>query len=607
MTDPVAASGESLPAGPTRHRKPRRRILRRSLLALLALVVLGALAGSWVAWRAAQARTNLRAAAALVGTLERQLEDRDVAGARSTLTDLQRHTGAARRETSDPVWWAAGGLPALGDDIRTVRDLAAATDELSRTALPGLIDAAQALDPKQLAPTGGRIDLAPIGRAAPAVVAGDRQVRAIAARVAALDRPGLLRQVREAVQTLSTKLAAAQRATASAVRAVTLLPPMLGANGPRTYLLVFQNLAEVRGTGGIWGAWATVRADNGMLSMQRQGSAGDINSRSPKVPLSPDQLALFSDRMGTYFQDVNLTPDFPAAAQLAREMFRQAYGETVDGVLATDPVALSYLLRGAPPVVLDRRVSLTSANAVQLLLNQVYLSVPDPKKQDLVFAAAARGVFAAISRGGASGTTTIDGVRRAASERRLLLWSADSAEQQQIAATTAAGAVTGGAAPIVNLFLNDGTGSKMDYYVRQTVDAVTSDCTTDTPIVTVTLTLRSTVPSTPLPDYVTGAGIYGVPVGTARTNVTVLSPVDGSVTQARIDGQPAGIGTGVDQGRFASQVTVDLAPGAQRTVAFDVLVTADDLRASVPLVTVSPGVRAAPVQASGCSASAVDR
>ncbi|MDQ1703540.1 MAG: hypothetical protein QOF57_2792, partial [Frankiaceae bacterium] len=590
--------------GPARHRK-RRVALKRTLLVALALVVLGALAGGWVAWRATQARTDLRAAATLVGTLQQQLKDRDVSAARATLTDLQRRTGAARGETSDPVWSAAGALPAVGDDVHAVRALAAAVDELSRTALPGLVDAAQALDPKQLTPSGGQIALAPIVKAAPAVIAGDAEVRTIAVRVAALDKPGLIGPVRDAVRTLSTKLADAQLATASAVRAVTLLPPMLGANGPRTYLLVFQNLAEVRGTGGIWGAWATVRADNGRLSMEQQGSAGDINAKAGNVPLDPDLARLYTDRMGTYFQDVNMTADFPTAAKIAREMFRLAYGQTVDGVLATDPVALSYLLRGAPPVALAGNSTLTAANAVQLLLNQIYLNVPDPKQQDLMFAAAARGVFTAVSSGAGNATNTIDGVRRAAAERRIFLWSASASEQAEIDRTTVAGSVTGPSSSVVSLFLNDGTGSKMDYYVHQSVDVVTRDCTGDTPNLSVTMTLQSTAPSTPLPDYVTGAGTYGVPPGTVRTNVTVLAPLDGSVTQARIDGQPADIGTGLDNGRQASLVTVDLPPGAHRSVTFDVLVSAADLRATVPLVGVAPGIGTTPVHASGCAAAAV--
>ena len=244
MPDPVT---EPDPGQPRRHARRRRRpVLRRVLFGVLALFLVVAAAAGWVSWRATKARAELRAASTLVSTLQQQLTGRDVAAARATLAALQQRTGTARSDTSDPLWAVAAFAPFVGDDVRAVHGLTVATDDLSRRALPGLVDAAGALDPTKLLPAGGQIALAPIVAAAPAIIDGDAQVRAIAARVAALDQPGLSAAVRDAVRTLGAKLADAQRETASASRAVTLLPPMLGANGARTYLLVFQNLAEVR-------------------------------------------------------------------------------------------------------------------------------------------------------------------------------------------------------------------------------------------------------------------------------------------------------------------------------------------------------------------------
>ncbi len=50
------------------------------------------------------------------------------------------------------------------------------------------------------------------------------------------------------------RLAKVSLTTATAARAVRLLPPMLGADGPREYLLLVQNNAEQRATGGIPGS-----------------------------------------------------------------------------------------------------------------------------------------------------------------------------------------------------------------------------------------------------------------------------------------------------------------------------------------------------------------
>ncbi|MBA2774339.1 MAG: DUF4012 domain-containing protein [Nocardioidaceae bacterium] len=72
-----------------------------------------------------------------------------------------------------------------------------------------------------------------------------------------------------------------------AVRAVKLLPPMLGPDGPRSYLVMFQNTAELRAAGGIPGAIAIIRAAGGKLRLTQQGDAGSLGSyRWPVLPLA---------------------------------------------------------------------------------------------------------------------------------------------------------------------------------------------------------------------------------------------------------------------------------------------------------------------------------
>ena len=116
--------------------------------------------------------------------------------------------------------------------------------------------------------------------------------------------------------------------TATAARAATLLPPMLGGPGPRTYLVLFQNLTEVRATGGMPGAFIVVRADRGAITIVDQGSAAaELGTfAEPVLPLDPALRALYTDRLGMFPADVNVTPHFPTAAVLAREMYRRRSG-----------------------------------------------------------------------------------------------------------------------------------------------------------------------------------------------------------------------------------------------------------------------------------------
>ncbi|MGP2481120.1 DUF4012 domain-containing protein, partial [Listeria monocytogenes] len=87
-------------------------------------------------------------------------------------------------------------------------------------------------------------------------------------------------------------------------------------------------------------------------------------------------------------QDVTQVPDFAVGAPLAREMWRRQTGTAVDGVIAVDAVALSSLLEATGPVTLPTGDVLTSADAVPLLLDEVYRRYPDPKSHDVFFQSA---------------------------------------------------------------------------------------------------------------------------------------------------------------------------------------------------------------------------
>ena len=89
----------------------------------------------------------------------------------------------------------------------------------------------------------------------------------------AIDTTPLAPQIAAPVQELDAKIGRAARLADRASRAVRLLPPMLGADGTRRYLFLFQNNAEIRATGGIPGAFALLTADDGRLRLGQQDDA----------------------------------------------------------------------------------------------------------------------------------------------------------------------------------------------------------------------------------------------------------------------------------------------------------------------------------------------
>ena len=563
-------------------RRRRRRIAGRVMIGIGA-VLLAAL--FWVGWRGYQAYRNLQTASAQVAQLQKQLTDitrADPAATAETVSHLQNAAGAARSAVDDPVYRAASLIPFLGPNLGAIREVAVTVDSLATDVMPSMVEVARALQPAELAPTAGAINLEPLERISPLLQNADAAVNQARQQMGSIDRTEVINPVDDAVLTLWHKLDAAAEVTGPGARIARLLPPMLGSQGARTYLVAFQNLAELRATGGILGSFALVRADHGKITILDQGaSSRRLGYFDPPVAeLTKNERELYSQLMAQYPQDVNFTPNFPTAAPLFAEMYRLRKGTQVDGVVAIDPVALSYTLKGAAPIDVGDGFTVTSQTIVPILLSTTYQKF-DQENQSAREVAAARDeflanatalVFSEMTSGHANAAVILDGLRKAAGERRILLYSADKAEQADIALTGLAGTLNAEpAVPSIGVFLNDGTGAKLGYYLHNDVAVTPGQCRPDgRRELQVTVTMHYNAPAKGLPAYVTGLDGTKPPY-TLKTNMLVFAPVGGGVVGAQRDGVGAGIGRGEDLGRSVGTMTIALNPGESTRVTFTVV------------------------------------
>ncbi|UAJ80431.1 DUF4012 domain-containing protein [Leifsonia sp. ZF2019] len=566
---PVAAE----PDPPMRR---RRHPLATGIAVALVLVVAGLV--GWIALRGYLARQELYAALPAAHGIQSAIVSGDLGSARSSADELQKRAASAASLTGDPIWRAAEIVPWVGPNLAAVRTAAAATEQVSSRVIQPLVRVAATADPRTLALKDGRVDLAPLVAAQPVVARAQAAFHAAAKTLDTVDTSATIHPVGSAVDRLRELFAEATPAVDAVGNSARLLPAMLGADGARNYLLVAQNPAELRATGGLIGSVALIRADHGAISLVAQQAGTSIGPWTEPVAAIPDgPTGLFGQLIGTFIQDVNLTPDFPLAASTASRMWTSTNGGTVDGVITMDPVVLAALLRATGPVAVPSGETLTSDNAVSLLLSEVYRRYPDPAQQDAFFAAAAAAVFQRVAQGGTDGSALVSALAAAASSRRILIWSAHPAEQSILATTSLAGElpVSTGTTAGVGVYFNDSTGAKMDYYLDTSVAAGGAICRADgrpTTRVAVTLTNRAPADAaTTLPDYVTGGGRFGIPPGSIQTRVAVYGPSGGLLAAITSGGETKSAISGTDRGRPVSVFTVTLAPGEQRTVDVDFL------------------------------------
>lgn len=593
--DPSRAGTGSLdqPLSPDNrvNRRTRRATRRRLLAAGLALILVCTLTGGWLLGHTLPARSHLLTAANLMATLQQQLRTTNSAAVRATLAQLQRETHAARGQTNDPVWRLAGHAPWVGNNFAAVGTVAAVLDDLANRGLPELVDAMTQFSVASLLPHDGRLDLTGLSRLTPALTIANEAFRAARDRVAGIPDRRLLDEIDDALAQLRTEITQATQLTGTALRTVTLLPRMLGARGPRTYLVLFQNLAEVRATGGMPGAFAVVRVDRGTFTVTRMGSATSLRYfDKPVLPLSPESRRLYGELPGIYPADVNLSPHFPTAATLAREMYRRRSGTAVDGVIATDPVALGYLLRATGPIAMPQGAPLTAATVVRMLLSDVYSRIESTAAQDVYYTTAAERVFAMLLTGRLNPQLAISALIRAAEERRLLIWSADPAEEREITGTPVEGALPAddGDTPTVGVFLNDGSGSKLSYYLTHSARLRADACRSDgRQMLQLQITIGSTAPRTGLSPSVLGMGLAGNPY-TSRNLLMIFTPTAGGITDAKLDGVRVSLGSGLERGRSVGMLKLDLKPGSQHQI--DISLLTGRGQSQKPRIQVTPGV-----------------
>ncbi|PJJ70282.1 uncharacterized protein DUF4012 [Sediminihabitans luteus] len=500
-----------------------------------------------------------------VPAAEQAVRDGDAEAARRALADVQPWTESARTHTDGWLWWVAAHVPGVGADAHAVTVTSASVDTITQDVLPPLVEAAGLLSAG--GSQGGGVALAPVAAVAPQVVAASSTMDDVVADLAAIDTSALLPVLADPVEQVQDKSVELAGTVAAGATLAELLPPMLGDDGPRRYLLMSLNSAELRAAGGIPGAVAALDVEDGAVTLGPQLASGDLMpGAEPVGPIDPEDLALYSDRLGRFPQDTVLTPDFPTAASLLTSMWQRAEPGQVDGVIATDPVALSYLLGATGPVRV-RGVDVTQDDAVAMLLRDAYAEHEAGPETDAFFADVAAAVLSTLTTGGTDPAAAADALFRAAGEHRIQVWSTHEDEAARLQDTVVSGALDASprAASSLGVFFNDAVSGKMSYYLDSSVEVVASRCEYLTRVDTVDVTLTSTAPAdaaTSLPAYVTGLGPLGWSAGDIVMNVVVYSPVGGSVgVVTRGDQQLTG-GLSTTHGRRgATQVTQLLAPG----------------------------------------------
>lgn len=577
-------------------------------VALLSLVFIG-----WLALQGLAAKSNLEQAKTSALQTKDALLNGSSEDAVRGAQNAQFHARQARAATHSLPWNIAAALPVLGSPLKTTQQIADVVVGLADDVLFPSAAMGDAVTPDKLI-DGTRLNLDLLRAEQPRLTELAAAAAELDSEAQAIQKPAFLSLISDARSQLQDQTAQLAQLLGNTSIAAQLAPSMLGADGPRTYLMGFQTPAEARGTGGLLGGFGVLRFIDGEAKVDTLGSNTELAGDVADINLGPefDKVYGFANPY-TDFRNSNLSAHFPYAAQIWQSMWEKQSGMKTDGVIAIDPTVLSYLLGALGPVALPDGEKITAENVVELTMSTAYarfppefkvfgngdrLALPDRRKQYLQ--SIAQEVAKKLSGPVNSPRKLLDALGRAASEGRISVWSSSATEQRVLEMTPLAGIIPDDAAPYAGVVINNLAGNKMDYYLRREIEYVADGCTGDVRNSTVTVRLANTAPNAPLPESVAGTTglVEGLPVtfpsGTMVSSVRVLGTAGATLMSVTSNGERTSATVGTERGHPSFEVQVAIPPGKSGELTFRLREPTAPGEARVPVQplidTVTPAV-----------------
>lgn len=515
------------------------------------VVILGAAA--WIGFRALTVKAELESAQRLLSSSDSELTTQE------RMTRMGGHAQAAASASNDPIWRVAEFIPVAGDNLRAVRVASEALDLV-----------ANELGVPALAAIDGGGEGSPFTRVLPVLAAATPDVSAMAASVAdAASSPFLIGPVRSGIDQVDAVVG-------SAAPALELVPSLLGSDGPKRYLLAFQNNAELLALGGSAASQTLIAVDGGDIRIEGQASSADFGQDvAVDVPVDQSAIDLYSRYLVDHVNTTMSRPDFPTAASLLKAFWeRDISPGPIDGVIAIDPIALGRILEATGPITVGD-VEITSKNAVSVLLKDVYTwwdpyaSKAEARASDAFFAAVAATVFDRVASGTFDLKDMLWAVNESIGQGDILMWMQDPQAAALLDGQKVAGVLpTDNAdATTMGVFFRDASAGKIDYYMKSAVD-LSRTCSGSESTFAATTSLHldiSQEDADALPRYVKSA-VWGSKQ--FRTEVFVYGPPGTTFTGFSADGRDiVPLRTDIiDLGRPVAALQLTLRPGETGTV-----------------------------------------
>ncbi len=246
----------------------------------------------------------------------------------------------------------------------------------------------------------------------------------------------------------------------------------LGYDSKRRFLVLFQNSAELRPTGGFAGSFALLDFDRGKIVRIDfpGGGSYDLQGSLRTRVRSPRALQTINPRWE--FQDANWFSDFPTSAKKLMDFYEKSGGSSVDGVIAINSSFFERLLSVIGPIPMPAyQVTVSGDTFMQQTLLQVESRYDKTKNKPKAFIGDL--IPRVLSRletiSDAEARILLRLVLESVAGRDIQIYSSEDAQEARLRALGASGEVFEGGGDFLQIVDANVGGNKSDRVMRMRV------------------------------------------------------------------------------------------------------------------------------------------
>ena len=265
------------------------------------------------------------------------------------------------------------------------------------------------------------------------------------------------------------------------------------------------------------------------------------------------------------WQQVNLSPNFPAVSAVLLHMYQAATGRRLDGVIAMDPIALQDLLPVTGPIKASGiSIPLTSENVASVLLRDSYVAFPDRAAENQYLAGVVQAFWQRVTSGHLDTDSLGAGLRRAAITQHVKMFARTPEDQNALAAIGGTGDFSDLGPNVQMIFNNNYSANKVDYFLRRRIHTTIRVSSTGDAVVQNKVKLHNYAPPGP-PSPLLGPVIPGDPPGLNRMVLNFLLPQGAREARLTTEGRTTFPLRYSDSGRPVWWTILSLRPGESKT------------------------------------------